>query len=183
MLRRGCAVLHHWRRARRERRLLGTLNSPWQESLPLPPAIPGVEGAKKYLQAPSQHQEEEEERKRGREEVGCAGMSGGEKTPVVPEHPRSLPEGRQGREPLSGQRHRPPAKKIPNFLHIATTRELKKYTVGGIITQKSPSQSLFLLCKTFPFPEKNKTLSVCPQFLTPAESCSLYKRVEEKERK
>lgn len=59
-------------------------------------------------------------------------------------------------DPRGGQRHRPleyyyvEGKKTPYFLYIATITELRKYTVGGIITQKSPSRSL-LLDKTHPF--------------------------------
>lgn len=58
---------------------------------------------------PSAGKKKEKKRKKKREEGGgeFAGMSGGEKTPAVPECPRSLPEGRQRQEPRAGQRRRP----------------------------------------------------------------------------
>lgn len=82
-------------------------------------------------------------------------------------------------DPRRGQRHCPleyyyvEGKKTPYFLYIVTIIELRKYTVGGIIIQKSPSRSL-LLDKTHPFQKINS--DNLPQFLMPAESCSLYKR-------
>lgn len=142
-------------------------------------------------------QQEEEERKRGRKrlwrgmcECLCVCLAE-RKCQLSHEYPTSLPSGQQLVElPVILATNRvedkdiahtyyAEGKKIPYFLYIATITELRKYTVGGIIIQKSPSCSL-LLDKTHPFWKINSDR--LPQFLMPAESCSLYNRQKKKEK-
>lgn len=148
----------------------------------------GVGGGKKDLQNPSQRreEEEEEERKRGREEVGslraCPAERKRQRSRSVQ---RALPRAGSARSHGldKGIAHRVlPGKKIPYFLYRATTRELRKYTVG-IGTQKSPSRSLLLGKKPPPFPEKNKLCRSAHSSLHLQKAAHCTKELRKKERK
>lgn len=117
----GCAVLPCWERARGERRL--RQDAPLSVAgLAASPARPSREattssgwgamkkGPPKPLPAPGRRRRRRRgEKKRERGGGEFAGVSGGEKTPAVPECPTGLAEGRQRQEPRAGQRHRPPS--------------------------------------------------------------------------
>lgn len=74
-----------------------------------------------------------------------------------------------------------PGKKIPYFsLQSYYKRAEEIYNKRA---HRGPSSSSSSSGKRALSQKKTQTLSVCPQFFTPAESCSLYKRAEEKVRK
>lgn len=127
-------------------------------------------GRKKYLREKfsdptsngNKRREKERERERGCGEACVRVCLAERKCQLSHEHPTSLPGGQQLLEPPVilatncvedkdvTHTYYVEGKKMPYFLYIATITELRKYTVGGIVTQKSPSCSL-LLEKTHPF--------------------------------
>lgn len=106
----------HWKRPRQsprgERR--GKLSGK-RDVLSSPARPPRGAGRKKRppkaLPAPGRRRRRRRRGEKKRERGGgeFAGVSGGEKTPAVPECPTGLAEGRQRQEPGAGQRHRPPS--------------------------------------------------------------------------
>lgn len=144
------AVLHCWRKAHGEHRLhkdvllsmAGLAASPTWHSWEAVTALGWGAKKKPPKTPPSAWKKKKRGQKDGERRWGVCGHvwrrenAGGAGVSMEPSRGQAVP-GATGQTKASPT-ERYQVKKIPYFLYIATTRELRKYTVGGISTTKEP---------------------------------------------